>query len=34
MVFFLMHLALGIGWVFAPSYAIVAATISMHETKP
>ena len=34
MVFFLMHAVIGIGWVFAPSYAIVAATISMYETKP
>jgi CysZ protein len=33
MVFFLMHAIIGIGWVLAPSYAIVAATISMYETK-
>lgn len=34
LVFFLMHIVLGVGWVLAPSYAIVAATISMYETKP
>ena len=33
MVFFLLHALIGIGWVLAPSYAIVAATISMYETK-
>ncbi len=33
MVFYLMHLAPIAGWILAPSYAVVAATISMHQTK-
>ena len=32
-VFYLMHLLPIIGWVFAPAYAVIAATISMHETE-
>jgi CysZ protein len=31
-VFYLMHLLPVIGWVLAPAYAVIAATISMHET--
>jgi hypothetical protein len=23
-----------IGWIFAPAYAVIAATLSMHELKP
>ena len=32
-VFYLMHLVPVIGWVFAPSYAVVAATLSMYPVK-
>ena len=32
-VFYLMHLVPVIGWVFAPSYAVIAATISFYKTK-
>ena len=31
LVFYLMHLVPVIGWVFAPSYAVVAATISLYH---
>lgn len=31
MVFYLMHLLPFVGWILAPSYAVVAATISIHE---
>ena len=30
-VFYLMHFVVGIGWIFAPAYAVIAATISMHQ---
>jgi len=33
MVFYLMHLVPFLGWVLAPSYAVVAATISMYELE-
>jgi CysZ protein len=33
-VFFLMHSVIIVGWVLAPSYAVVAATISFYKTKP
>ncbi len=32
-VFYLMHLVIGIGWVLAPSYAVVAATLSLYKVK-
>lgn len=33
-VFYLMHIVLFVGWVFAPAYAVVAATISLyHQDK-
>ncbi len=31
--FYLMHLLPLIGWVLAPAYAVIAATLSMHEVK-
>lgn len=31
MVFYMMHGVLFVGWIFAPAYAVIAATISMHE---
>ncbi len=34
MVFYLMHLVPIIGWVLAPAYAVVAATISLHNKTP
>jgi CysZ protein len=33
LVFFLMHLVLIIGWVLAPAYAVIAATLSLHKIK-
>lgn len=32
-VFYLMHAVIIIGWILAPSYAVIAATISMHEQE-
>ncbi len=33
MVFYLMHLVPFVGWVFAPAYAVIAATLSMYPLK-
>jgi CysZ protein len=33
MVFYLMHGIPVIGWIFAPSYAVIAATLSLHHQK-
>ena len=33
MVFYMMHLFPVIGWLFAPSYAVIAATISLHKAR-
>lgn len=33
LVFYLMHGLIVVGWVLAPAYAVVAATISMHDRK-
>ena len=33
MVFYLMHLVPFLGWIFAPAYAVIAATLSMHPLK-
>jgi CysZ protein len=33
MVFYLMHSLPVIGWIFAPSYAVIAATLSLHSLK-
>jgi len=32
-VFYLMHLFVGVGWVLAPSYSVIAATISFYKTR-
>ena len=32
-VFYLMHLVVLVGWILAPSYAVVAATLSLLKTK-
>lgn len=32
-VFYAMHLVLGLGWVLAPAYALIAATISLYPLK-
>ena len=32
-VFYLMHLLVVVGWVLAPSYAVIAATISLYKTR-
>lgn len=33
MVFYLMHMVIVIGWIFAPTYAVIAATISILEHR-
>jgi CysZ protein len=33
LVFYIMHLIPFIGWLLAPSYAVVAATLSLHKAK-
>lgn len=33
MVFYMMHGIIFIGWIFAPFYAVIAATITMHEVQ-
>ncbi len=33
LVFYMMHGLIGIGWVLAPAYAVIAATISINENK-
>lgn len=32
-VFYLMHLVVIVGWVLAPSYAVIAATLSLYNTE-
>lgn len=32
-VFYLMHMVVVIGWVMAPGYAVIAATLSLYKTK-
>jgi len=32
-VFYLMHLLVGVGWILAPSYSVIAATISLYKTR-
>ncbi|MEY3376647.1 MAG: hypothetical protein RL463_957 [Bacteroidota bacterium] len=32
-IFYLMHSIIIVGWVLAPAYAVIAATISMQEIK-
>ncbi|MGZ8537267.1 MAG: EI24 domain-containing protein [Flavisolibacter sp.] len=32
-IFYLMHGVIIIGWIFAPAYAVVAATLSLHRIK-
>ncbi len=33
LMFYIMHLAIGIGWVLAPAYAVVAATLSLYKVR-
>jgi CysZ protein len=33
MVFYLMHLVPILGWLLAPSYAVIAATLSLHRAR-
>ncbi len=33
MVFYLMHMVIVVGWILAPSYAVIAATLSLLKTK-
>jgi CysZ protein len=32
-VFYLMHLVILVGWVLAPTYAVIAATLSLYKTR-
>jgi CysZ protein len=32
-VFYLLHLLVGVGWILAPSYSVIAATISLYKTR-
>ena len=32
-VFYMMHMVIIVGWILAPSYAVIAATISFYKTK-
>lgn len=32
-VFYLMHLVIIVGWILAPSYAVIAATLSLYNTE-
>jgi CysZ protein len=32
-VFYMMHMVLIVGWILAPSYAVIAATISLYKTR-
>jgi CysZ protein len=33
LVFYVMHLLPFIGWLLAPSYAVIAATLSLHKAR-
>lgn len=33
LIFYLMHGLIGIGWVLAPAYAVIAATLSLYHPK-
>jgi CysZ protein len=33
LIFYLMHAVVIIGWIFAPAYAVIAATLSLHKIK-
>jgi CysZ protein len=33
LVFYMMHIVPFIGWLFAPSYAVIAATLSLHKAR-
>lgn len=33
LIFYLLHFVILIGWIFAPAYAVVAATLSIHKIK-
>ena len=33
LIFYLMHGVIIIGWILAPAYAVVAATLSLHRIK-
>ncbi|MCC7400167.1 MAG: EI24 domain-containing protein [Chitinophagaceae bacterium] len=33
LIFYLMHVVAGIGWVLAPAYAVIAANISLYKVK-
>lgn len=33
LVFYLMHVLIGVGWVLAPAYAVIAANLSLYKVK-
>ena len=33
LVFYLMHILIGVGWVLAPAYAVIAANLSLYKVK-
>lgn len=33
LVFYMMHILIGVGWVLAPAYAVIAANLSMYKVK-
>ncbi len=33
LIFYLLHFVILVGWIFAPAYAVVAATLSLHKIK-
>ena len=33
LLFYMMHVFLIVGWIFAPSYAVIASTLSLHRQK-
>ena len=33
LVFYLMHIIIGVGWILAPAYAIIAANLSLYKGK-
>jgi CysZ protein len=33
LIFYLLHVVILVGWIFAPAYAVVAATLSLHKIK-
>jgi CysZ protein len=34
LVFYTMHAVVFVGWIFAPAYAVIAATLSLYKVDP